>query len=122
MYIVAIAWIYVVLMMSITEESIIAGLMTFALYGILPLTIILYIMGSPQRKRQRHARELQARAEPVASNADDIGMPDVDPAQHHASADSTADMPGLQPLAIAQPGVDSRQSDRPEPGNDRQAR
>ena len=53
MYIVAIAWIYVVFMMSITEESVVAGVMTFALYGILPLTIILYIMGTPQRKRRR---------------------------------------------------------------------
>ena len=55
MYIVAIAWIYVVFMMSITEESVVAGLMTFALYGILPLTIVLYIMGTPQRKRRRAA-------------------------------------------------------------------
>ncbi len=61
MYIVAIAWGYVVLMMSITEESIIAGVMTFVLYGILPLSIILYIMGTPQRKRNRAAAEEQAR-------------------------------------------------------------
>ena len=75
MYIVAIAWIYVVLMMSITEESIIAGLMTFALYGILPLTIILYIMGSPQRKRQRLAREAAARSESSMPIADDADRP-----------------------------------------------
>lgn len=56
MYIVAIAWIYVVFMMSITEESVVAGVMTFVLYGILPLTIILYIMGTPQRKRRRAAQ------------------------------------------------------------------
>ena len=89
MYIVAIAWIYVVLMMSITEESIIAGLMTFALYGILPLTIILYIMGSPQRKRRRKARELAARSEDGAADpeaavdlpslARDQATPDTDP-------------------------------------------
>ena len=72
MYIVAIAWIYVVLMMSITEESIIAGLVTFALYGILPLTIILYIMGSPQRKRQRLAREAEARSQRGAADTDVI--------------------------------------------------
>lgn len=53
MYIVAIAWIYVVLMMSITEQSVIAGIMTFLLYGVLPLAIILYVMGSPRRKRDR---------------------------------------------------------------------
>lgn len=57
MYIVAIAWIYVVLMMSITEESVIAGIMTFLLYGVLPLALILYLMGTPQRKRNRAKAE-----------------------------------------------------------------
>lgn len=60
MYIVAIAWIYVVLMMSITEHSIIAGIMTFLLYGVLPLMIILYLMGTPQRKRNRAKAERSA--------------------------------------------------------------
>lgn len=53
MYIVALAWIYVVLMMSITEDTVVAGVMTFLLYGVLPLLIILYLMGTPQRKRKR---------------------------------------------------------------------
>lgn len=57
MYIVAIAWIYVVLMMSITERSVIAGIMTFLLYGVLPLAVILYLMGTPQRKRNREKAE-----------------------------------------------------------------
>lgn len=57
MYIVAIAWIYVVLMMSITEHSIVAGIMTLLMYGVLPLTIILYLMRTPHRKRQRQATE-----------------------------------------------------------------
>jgi hypothetical protein len=55
MYIIVIAWIYVVLMMSVAERSIVAGVMTFLLYGILPLTIILYIIGAPERKRKREA-------------------------------------------------------------------
>ncbi|MFZ6742647.1 hypothetical protein ACO0LC_05455 [Undibacterium sp. JH2W] len=53
MYIVAIAWIYVVLMMSITEHTVIAGIMTFLLYCVFPLTIVLYLMRTPQRKRER---------------------------------------------------------------------
>jgi len=57
MYIVTIAWIYVVLMMSITEESVVAGVMTFLLYGVLPLAIILYLMGAPQRRRNRRKAE-----------------------------------------------------------------
>ncbi|MGN6389811.1 MAG: hypothetical protein ACTHL1_09890 [Burkholderiaceae bacterium] len=59
MYIVAIAWIYVVLMMSVTENSVVAGLMTFTFYGLLPVAIILYLMGTPQRRRNRE-RERQA--------------------------------------------------------------
>ncbi len=66
MYIVAIAWGYVVLMMAITEESIIAGVMTLALYGILPMTLILYIMGTGQRKRNRaRAAAASASSKPV---------------------------------------------------------
>ncbi|MFZ6779533.1 hypothetical protein ACO0LD_22110 [Undibacterium sp. Ji83W] len=53
MHIVAIAWIYVVLMMSITEHSVIAGIMTFLMYCVFPLTIVLYLMRTPQRKRER---------------------------------------------------------------------
>lgn len=68
MYIVAIAWIYVVLMMSITEQSVIAGVMTFVLYGVLPLTVILYVMGTPERKRRR------ARAEKTPQ---DVTAPDT---------------------------------------------
>jgi len=53
MYIVAIAWLYVVLMMSITEQTAVAGVMTFLLYGALPMTILLYLMDTPRRKRNR---------------------------------------------------------------------
>ena len=56
MYIVAIAWLYVVFMMSITEQSAIAGIVTFFLYGVFPLTIVLYLMGTPQRKRNRQMK------------------------------------------------------------------
>lgn len=57
MYIVAIAWLYVVLMMSLTEQSWIAGVGTFALYGLAPLSLFLWIAGSPARKRRRNAQE-----------------------------------------------------------------
>ena len=76
MHIVAIAWIYVVLMMSITEHSVIAGIMTFLLYGVFPLAIILYVMGAPQRKRRRKEAEnlqreqAQANAHPAPCQSD----------------------------------------------------
>lgn len=58
MHIAAVGWSYVVLMMSITEDSVIAGIMTFFLYGVLPVSIILYITGSGGRRRRRE-RERQ---------------------------------------------------------------
>jgi small-conductance mechanosensitive channel len=69
MYIVAIAWIYVVLMMSITERSVIAGIVTFMFYGVLPLSIILYVMGTPQRRRMRKEAE-NLRRKQMPSEAD----------------------------------------------------
>jgi len=59
MYIVAIAWLYVVLMMSLTEQSWIAGISTFILYGLAPLSLFLWIVGSPARKRRRRALEAE---------------------------------------------------------------
>ncbi len=57
MYIVAIGWLYVVLMMSITETSAVAGVATFLFYGLAPVSIVMYIMGTPGRRRRRKARE-----------------------------------------------------------------
>jgi len=53
-------------MMAITERSVVAAIMTFLLYGVLPLTIILYLMASTRRRRQR-ARAEKIRAEMAAS-------------------------------------------------------
>lgn len=61
MHIVAIAWIYVVLMMSITEHTVVAGVMTFLFYGVVPVTIILYLMGASARKRKRRLEENASR-------------------------------------------------------------
>ena len=51
--IIAIAWLYVVLMMALTETSLVAGLATFFIYGVFPLTIVLYLLGTPARRRRR---------------------------------------------------------------------
>jgi len=65
MYIIVIAWIYVVFMMSITETSAVAGVMTFLLYGVLPVSIIFYIGTTGKRKelRKRRAAEEERRKE-----------------------------------------------------------
>ena len=79
MHIVAIAWIYVVLMMAITEHSVVAAIMTFLLYGVLPLTIILYIGGSRGRRRRARARQEKSRGSDTdaAKNSQPTPTPDV---------------------------------------------
>jgi membrane protein implicated in regulation of membrane protease activity len=53
MYIVAIAWIYVTLLMALTETNVTAGILTFGLYGLAPLALLLWLMGAPVRRRRR---------------------------------------------------------------------
>jgi hypothetical protein len=62
MYIVAIAWLYVVVMMALTESSIVAGLATFLFYGLAPVALLVWLMGAPQRRRARKAREAREAA------------------------------------------------------------
>lgn len=62
MYLIAIAWIYVVLLMSIAEATnttgtLLGALITFFLYGLLPLSLVLYIMRTPARKRAMKEKE-----------------------------------------------------------------
>jgi len=56
MLMTAIAWIYVVGLMALTEPSIVAGLMTFLLYCVIPLSILFYLTGSGRRKRKAARR------------------------------------------------------------------
>ena len=53
MYIVAIGWLYVVVLMAFTAKSFISGFMTFIWYGLLPLALLLWVVGTPSRKRKR---------------------------------------------------------------------
>ena len=77
MYIIPIAWIYVALMMAVAEAtssngSLLGALMTFVLYGVLPIGLVLYFMGSPARRRAILARENQeasVQSSPVQPNA-----------------------------------------------------
>ena len=61
MWIVAIAWIYVVGLMAVTEPNIVAGIMTFTGYCVLPLSILFYLTGG-RRRRERSARKDHAAA------------------------------------------------------------
>lgn len=78
MYLVAIAWAYVALMMAAAEATspqgtLFGAFVTLLLYGVLPLALLLYILGTPGRKRRRKAAELAAEGDagghPAAGSA-----------------------------------------------------
>lgn len=65
MYIVAIAWAFVVLLMALTEATssqgtVLGAFFTLLLYGVLPLSIVLYLMGTPARRQARRRAEQQS--------------------------------------------------------------
>lgn len=60
MYIVAIAWLYVTLLMALTETSITAAVLTFLFYGLLPCALLLWLLGTPQRWRDRIKAQRQS--------------------------------------------------------------
>lgn len=103
MYLIVIGWMYVVLMMSVAEATnttgtVLGGIVTFFLYGILPVGIVVYVMRAPQRRRAIKAREA---AEDAARAA--------------RAARAGAAAPD-EPVASAQPDAGSEAPGAAEPG------
>jgi len=72
MYIIAIAWIYVTLLMAASEKTITAGILTFFFYGLIPCGLLLWILGSKHRNRSKKINALtdQNVGEPNSANAE----------------------------------------------------
>ena len=56
MYLIVIAWIYVVLMMSVAEATnttgtVLGAIVTFVLYGLGPVALVVYLMRAPARNK-----------------------------------------------------------------------
>ncbi|MCK9382314.1 MAG: hypothetical protein M0P95_14790 [Sulfuritalea sp.] len=57
MYVIAIGWLYVTLLMAATEANLTAGVLTFVFYGAAPLALLLWLFGAPRRRKASLARE-----------------------------------------------------------------
>lgn len=86
MYLVAIGWLYVAIMMSVAEATntngtVMGAILTFVLYGILPTALLMYILGTPARKRalkERQARDEAAALAASGAQPDAGGQPAAD--------------------------------------------
>lgn len=73
MYLVLLAWGYVVVMMAIAEAlspqgTVLGAFFTLLLYGVGPMALAVYLMGTPLRRKARRRRE--------AATASGSGAPD----------------------------------------------
>lgn len=78
LYLVAIGWIYVVGIVAVAEAlapqgTVLGAGLTFIGWGLLPLALVLYILGTPVRRRARRARES------AAQTGADTGPPSGEP-------------------------------------------
>lgn len=68
MYLIAIAWGFVVVLMALveatsTEGTVLGAFFTLLLYGALPLSIVMYVLGTPMRRQARAKREALEQAD-----------------------------------------------------------
>lgn len=85
MYIVAIAWLYVTLLMATAESSWVSGVLTFVFYGVAPLALLLWLFGIPRRARDRRVSRL-ASADRAAMPVDDEASAQGETRERAASA------------------------------------
>jgi hypothetical protein len=98
MYLIVIAWLYVTLLMALaeafsTQGSVLGAIITFVFYGLLPMGLVVYLMGTPLRRKAIRRQDEQARQEFLSSQIDSAVEPD---AGRHAAA---------LPEAVAVPAV-----------------
>lgn len=89
MWIVAVAWMYVAVMMAIAQASSPDGSVWGAIgilvfYGLLPVSLVMYVLFTPHRRRARLAREAKEAHEAheqsfASAQADAGGLATRDP-------------------------------------------
>ena len=118
MYIVPIAWLYVAFMMAVaeatsTQGTVLGAFFTFVLYGLMPISLLLYFMGTPGRRRKRLAREAEETEAYLAAQQTPAVQPtQAAPSEHEMQrapdAQAALGIPPAQP--IEQNGPASQQA------------
>lgn len=71
MYIVAIGWLYVTVLVAMNEPTFFSGLISFLFYGLLPSGLLLWFSGTRvRRERARHRALLADQALNQANRGD----------------------------------------------------
>jgi membrane protein implicated in regulation of membrane protease activity len=94
MYLVAIGWMFVVVLMAAAEAmnpigSVLGAIITLLLYGVLPVTLVMYLLGTPARWQSRRKAEQAELAELRAAAARSVASIAPD-GGGHAAGDAVA--------------------------------
>lgn len=105
MWIVAIAWMYVAVLMTLAEATsangtVLGAIITFVFYGLAPVALVMYLLGTPARRRARLQKGMAVQEEAQRRQ------------MASAEADSTAT---AQPDAGSLTAGDAVSSERKEP-------
>lgn len=112
MYLIVIAWGYVTVMMAVAEASspqgtLLGAAITLLVYGVLPLSILVYILGTPVRKRRLRAQQEMAQRAweaahptppPTEAAALEAAQPESDLPNARSHAAGTAQHGGIAPV------------------------
>ena len=82
MYLIVIAWLYVTLLMALaeafsTQGSVLGAIITFVFYGLLPMALVVYLMGTPLRRKAIRRQDEQARQDFLSGQTDSTLEPDA---------------------------------------------
>lgn len=102
MWIVAIAWMYVTLMMALAEATnpqgtVLGAVFTFLLYGVGPLALVLYLLGAPARRKAILRAEREALAQQQQAAAQVATQTEAALSSNGAQADGGG-LPAAEPV------------------------
>jgi len=98
MYLIVIGWLYVTLLMALAEAfssqgTVLGAIITFVFYGLLPMGLLVYLMGTPLRRKAIRRQEEQARQEFLAIQTESTIEPDA--GRHAAALPEAAAVPAV---------------------------
>lgn len=104
MYLIVIGWIYVTLLMALAEAtssqgSVLGAIITFVLYGLLPMALVVYLVGTPLRRKAIRKTEQLARQEAMdaaARAASIVSAVEPNASSHAAALPETAAVPAVR--------------------------
>ncbi|MCY1504290.1 hypothetical protein D9M68_384550 [compost metagenome] len=96
-HLIVIGWLYVAVMMAVAEATnttgtVLGALVTFLLYGLAPVALVIYLMATPARRRAIKEREAQAQeaARRAAADTAEAAASDLPDQRGEAPADAVA--------------------------------